>query len=105
MNTETLDKFHRAINMLYDIEIDLTRRSDGFEITGNEYMASSLLTMAIKAKHCHELISEALGETIGDIIKDTDAANRNMIEAALATIVHNDDLAKAQLETREIERD
>lgn len=83
MNPKTLEKFHRTINKLFEIELRLNRYAQALEVVGNDKLATSLDYMAGEVAVCHELISQAVGETVGDLVKDSNASTNNMIEAIL----------------------
>lgn len=84
MKIETLDKFHSVTDALFDMEADLMGLAQAFAITGNEYMALKLERHTARLRASHDVLSEAIGETIGAFVEDTGRANNNMIVACLA---------------------
>jgi hypothetical protein len=92
---ETLDKFHAVQTELLNMEGDLIGLADAFARTGNEYMALKLERHITRLRESHEVLSEAVGETIGQFVEDTGRANNNMIMACLAVGAKDKEFLKA----------
>jgi hypothetical protein len=95
MKPETLNKFHAVQTELLNMEGDLIGLADAFAVTGNEYMALKLERHMARLKDAHEVLQEAIGEDIGELVKQTGRANHNMIVACLAVASKDKEFLKA----------
>jgi hypothetical protein len=95
MKPETLDKFHTVQGALSDMEIELMGLAQAFAMTGNEYMALKLERHIARLRASHDVLSEAVGEAIGQFVEDTGRANHNMIVACLAVGAKDKEFLKA----------
>jgi len=103
MKLETLDKYHAVLNALLDMEGDLMGLSQAFAVTGNEYMARKLERHIAYLKDAHEVLQEAIGEDIGELVKQTGRANHNMIMACLAVASKDKEFLRAMDTGQEVD--
>ncbi len=79
MQVESLDKFHEAIERMFDIEVALRDYSKALRVLGNDSLAERLEFMARDIRECEGLVSEATGESLHDCIRQSGEATQNML--------------------------
>lgn len=84
MTPETHDKFTTAMALLRGVSRRLSEIEDGLSVVGMEKLSGRVSQMNEDSCTALQLVNEAVGESISDMVRASGEATQNMIGAVLA---------------------